>query len=179
MDVHGCPNITASALCQTVMNFPRLIDVNATGIADSGGSSLPTLLRELARVGDVIPTGLRFVNQRTFFVSREKQGPTTQSCLPAGCGAFVGCCSVRKHSQRLSPSVPMSTMVHCIDCGLIPELDRGICQTCASMCHKGHRTFVGSWTRFYCDCPFLPPTRLQSEPHQYCRAIFPEIADTS
>lgn len=35
------------------------------------------------------------------------------------------------------------------------------------LCHKAHETFLGSWTRFYCDCPFGVASN-------QCAAIFDE-----
>lgn len=148
LDIHDCPKITAAALCKMVLRLPHAIDVNAKGVAGES-ISLSTLLRGHANT----PPGLRFVNQRVF---RKVNLSTLRN----------SCCSVRLHSQRLNSSVPMQIMIHCVDCNLLPKFDRGICSCCASTCHEGHKTFVGSWTRFYCDCPF-------SATENQCQAIFP------
>ena len=157
LDVHECPRVSLTTLCKTIVQLPKLIDVNAKGIAGEDFVSLPALLRkqmalpqDLSYVRDrALLSGLRFVNDRIF---------SSSSCQ--------GCCSVRLGSQRLKASVPMRVMLHCIDCQLLPSFDKGMCATCASTCHKGHRTFVGSWARFYCDCPF-------STTNGSCQVIFP------
>jgi hypothetical protein len=137
LDIRDCPQVTSTVLCQTILQLPQIIDVNAKGIAD-GHVSFSRLLRQ--SIG--IPIGLKFVNQRP--VSSSSSNSTQH----------YSCCSVRNRSQRLDAAVPLQYMYHCIDCGLLPSLSRGICACCVTKCHKEHRTFLGSWTRFYCDCPF-------------------------
>jgi hypothetical protein len=152
LDIHDCPNVTSTALSKTIRRLPHIVDVNAKDIADEC-VSLPTLLRRHPN----LPPGLRFLNQRIF------SSPPTTTCT----GRRHSCCTVRTHSQRLNKSAPLQTMLHCIDCQLLPAFDRGMCACCASKCHKGHDTFVGSWTRFYCDCPFAVAGNR-------CQAIFDE-----
>jgi hypothetical protein len=144
LDVKDCPNITSAALFQTIPRLRNLIDLDARGIRDST-PSLPTLLR---RQVDQIPKTLRFVNHKLLFPPKKDHPP-----INAG---NTRCCSVSIHSQRLtrSESVPLQAWMHCVDCELIPAYNRGICTACVSTCHNGHNTFLGSWTRFYCDCPF-------------------------
>jgi hypothetical protein len=144
LDVKDCSKITSAALFQTISQLRNLIDLDARGIQDST-PSLPTLLR---RQVDQIPKTLRFVNHKLLFPPK-KDHPPTNAGNPR-------CCSVSVHSQRLtrSESVPLQAWMHCVDCELIPAYNRGICTACVSTCHNGHKTFLGSWTRFYCDCPF-------------------------
>eukprot|EP00980_Cylindrotheca_fusiformis_P030719 scaffold25296_cov162-Cylindrotheca_fusiformis.AAC.1 len=138
LDIHDCPQVTSSALCQAILQLPHLIDINAKGISEDQPESIA---RSLTRSAGV-PVGLKFVNQRAL--------------LPS---AFSNsCCSVRENSQRLTNTIPLQYMYHCVDCGLMPWLSRGICSCCVTKCHKAHTTFLGSWTRFYCDCPFAVAT---------------------
>jgi hypothetical protein len=143
LDIKDCSKITSAALFQTIARLRNLIDLDARGIQGST-PSLPTLLR---RQVDQIPQTLRFVNHKLLFPPRKDHPPTN---------AGNTCCSVSDHSQRLTPSesVPLQAWMHCVDCELIPAYNRGICTTCVSTCHNGHKTFLGSWIRFYCDCPF-------------------------
>jgi hypothetical protein len=157
LDIHDCPNVTASALCSTILSLPKIIDVNAKGIADEC-VSFSTLLR---RSQEHVPLGLRFVNHRLF--------PSHTHTSNSNNNNSSFCCSVRAHSQRLNASAPLQSMFHCTDCQLLPAFDRGMCGSCAASCHKGHRTFVGSWTRFYCDCPFGGVAAGNNQ----CRAVFP------
>ena len=138
LDVHDCPNVTSNVLCETIVSLPQLIEVNAKDIADYHNS-----LSALIRQHKSIPKGLRFVNQR----------PVS---LPSNAQAHHGehpCCSVRKYSQRVNASIPLQLMYHCVDCNLLPATNSGMCANCTK-CHTGHRVFLGSYTRFYCDCPF-------------------------
>jgi hypothetical protein len=139
LDIRDCQGVTSGALYQTVMKLPLLIDVDARFIRDDG-SSISSLLRNQSSQ----PKSLHFVNNRPFH--------SNQTCLSED----NRYCTARKHSQRLQSikSVPLQAMIHCIDCQLLPSFNRGVCSTCASTCHRGHRTFLGSWTRFYCDCPY-------------------------
>jgi hypothetical protein len=70
--------------------------------------------------------------------------------------ADVRLCAARQHSQRLKASQGVSPqqMWHCADCELVPRRNRGMCFACASSCHRGHEIYLGSLTRFYCDCAY-------------------------
>lgn len=151
LDVHDCPEVTPPAIQKTLHALLDLIDVNAKDIGTGSGVSLPTLLRNDRSA----PRNLKFVNQRKFVSSVDRELDTSSSSPSpsSGCG-LKSCCTVHSQSQRLSNAVPLQMMYHCSDCQLIPSLDRGMCQNCAVTCHKGHKTFLGSYTRFYCDCPF-------------------------
>jgi hypothetical protein len=140
LDIRECQRVTSSTLCKTISRLPELIDVNATGIV-----SYSTMLRQCG----TSLAGLQFVNNRSV----------------SGVRVQHNCCSVRDHAQRLNKSVPLQWMYHCVDCGLLPTTNRGICACCLTKCHEGHATFVGSWTRFYCDCPFAIAAN-------ECQAIF-------
>ena len=144
LDVKDCSKINSSALFQTISRLRNLIDLDARGIQGST-PSLPTLLR---RQVDRIPKTLQFVNHKLLFPPKKDHPPTN--------AGNTRCCSVSVHSQRLTPSesVPLHAWMHCVDCELIPAYNRGICTACVSTCHNGHNTFLGSWIRFYCDCPF-------------------------
>lgn len=174
LDVENCIEVTSNVLCNTILQLPYLVDINAKGIADSC-ASLTSLLRQAA-ISVPLPTGLRFVNQRVFRShSRTSTLPPDTEASDSAITAplcpnstLAKCCSVRTKSQRLGPNTPMAPMYHCIDCNLVPKFDRGICSACISSCHVGHRTFLGAWDRFYCDCPF------QVAAHNPCRALFLE-----
>jgi hypothetical protein len=146
LDVHDCPEVTPPALQKTLHSLPNLIDVNAKDISTGEGTTLPTLLRN----DQLAPRNLKFVNQRVFVSSVHD---TSSSLLSSRC-ELKNCCTVQRQSQRLSSTIPLQMMFHCVDCQLIPSLDRGVCENCVATCHKGHKTFLGSYTRFYCDCPF-------------------------
>jgi hypothetical protein len=161
LDIHDCPKLTPLAVHDTARSLPELVDLNAKDIG-VGIKSLTQLLRNDSSV----TRSLKFVNGRSFVFSEAKQG------VPLGDGSstkasHMQCCTVRNQSQRLSPAVPLQSMYHCVDCNLIPSLDRGMCAACREKCHKGHKTYLGSYTRFYCDCPF------GVESSNHCQAIFP------
>ena len=71
--------------------------------------------------------------------------------------SFQQPCIARENAQQTSgPGIsPPTMMMHCITCDSIPARNhRGMCVTCAATCHKGHETYVGSWSRFYFSCGF-------------------------
>lgn len=148
LDMHDCPNVTARALFATMSKLRQLIDINAKGIKNDPLSIL-SLIRQFGSSCS-IPSQLRFVDQRV--LPLEPPAPPVARSV-SSCPSS-SCCTVRKFSQCLNPSTPPQYMYHCVDCGLTPPVNRGICASCASRCHKNHRTYLGSLTRFYCDCPF-------------------------
>lgn len=150
LDVHDCPNLTPSSTHKAVRSLQRLVELNARDIANSS----PTLAK-LLRTDPLVPKCLKIVNQRVFINIRDDH---------------QRCCSIRSQSQRLNAAVPLQSMYHCVDCGLIPSVDRGVCAECVVKCHRGHKTFLGSYTRFYCDCPFGANS---------CQAIFPGTSVTA
>lgn len=147
LDIHDCPEVSPPVLHKTVQSLSQLVDLNARDIATGSGASLTTLLRN----DRLAPRNLKFVNQRAFVSSVQREPKSSSSSSEC---ELKHCCSVRSQSQRLSAAIPLQSMYHCVDCQLLPSLDRGICANCTAKCHKGHRTFLGSYTRFYCDCPF-------------------------
>jgi len=156
LDVHECTKVEPFAVHKTIRQLPCLVDVNAKDIA-LGSPSLSAWLRN----DPGTPRTLRFVNQRVFHHSASTNMPnrslgTKSSIERTGQSTENGklCCVVRSQSQRLSTTVPLAPMYHCVDCNLIPALDRGFCVECQQQCHVGHQTFLGSYTRFSCDCPF-------------------------
>ena len=132
------PKISSKAVADTVKLLPQLIEIDAKDIALD--KSLPRMLRECPAT----PSTLQVVNQRSF--SRPSDEPK--------CELGLWCCTARTQSQRLSSSVCLRPMYHCRTCDLIPQVDRGTCGTCIKTCHKGHDTFLGAFTRYYCDCAF-------------------------
>mmetsp|Transcript_22273 Transcript_22273/g.62050 ORF Transcript_22273/g.62050 Transcript_22273/m.62050 type:complete len:676 (-) Transcript_22273:1892-3919(-) len=142
IDIHGCSKVEPFAVHQTVRKLPCLVEINAKEIA-----SKSTPLSQLLRNDPGVSPTLKIVNQRVFHhhfnLMQWRQAENLNSC-----------CVVRSHSQRLTANVPLAQMYHCIDCKLIPALDRGFCVECQKRCHMGHKTFLGSYTRFSCDCPF-------------------------
>lgn len=138
LDVHDCPNISGPAVAEAVTLLPQLIEIDAKGVQQD--QRISKMLRETT----FTPETLRFVNQRSF--SRLSDEPR--------CELNRQCCTVRTQSQRLSGSVSLRPMYHCGTCSLIPQIDRGVCGTCIKTCHGGHDTFLGSFTRYYCDCAF-------------------------
>lgn len=136
LDVHNCPKITSAALAETLADLTCLVEIEAKGIGQWGSSAS---ISKVVQRGDT-SSRLRFIN------GRQCSGKLT----------YFGVCFVRTHSKRLlaSQGVPLQQMLHCVDCKLVPALNRGVCYACSLRCHKGHRTFTGSYTRFYCDCPF-------------------------
>jgi len=154
LDVHECTKIEPVAVYKTVRQLPCLVDVNAKGIA-LGSPSLSAWLRN----DPCTPRTLKFVNQRVFHHSpihttQNKAFGSSTECRRQASEDTKSCCVVRSQSQRLSATVPLAPMYHCVDCNLIPALDRGFCVECQQKCHAGHKTFLGSYTRFSCDCPF-------------------------
>ncbi|CAB9499851.1 LRR [Seminavis robusta] len=145
LDVNNCPKISSDVLAETVKWLPSLVEVDAKGIGKWSSSVAALYSYETDE-----PRHLRFVNGRPFSKkSKTSHGRTDQECS-------FDCCIVKQHSKRFSQGqgVPLQAMYHCIDCKLIPALNRGICHACLVHCHRDHKTFVGSYTRFYCDCPF-------------------------
>jgi hypothetical protein len=132
------PKISSKAVAATVKLLPQLIEIDAKDIQLD--KYLPRMLRE----DPVTPRTLKFVNHRSF--SRPSDEPKYELGL--------WCCTARTQSQRLSSSVLLRPMYHCQTCDLIPQVDRGTCGTCIKTCHKGHDTFLGAFTRYYCDCAF-------------------------
>jgi hypothetical protein len=168
LDVEDCIEVETTVLAATILLLPHLVDVNAKGIGGPS-SSMPSLLRKRRRTAmqtaaRSIPLGLRMVNQRFFIWGKEvSEGKEYHDIAPS---SPMDCCTVRTKAQRLDAPIPLALMYHCLDCHLVPSVDRGMCACCVSKCHKGHKTFVGSWTRFYCDCPF-------GVADNDCYAIFP------
>lgn len=140
LDIHDCRQIRVSTLVNIMGNLRLLIDLDCRGIQSD---PLP-FGRRIRQQRENIPPGLRYVDSRPFETDSQEQ----RHCYSASC------CTFQKYSQRLGPTVPMQYMYHCIDCGLIQQVNRGICSSCVSKCHKDHRIYLGSWTRFYCDCSF-------------------------
>ena len=152
LDISNCPMVTPDALSETVKELPSLVELDAKGIG-KWSSSVAALYSY-----DDEPRYLRFVNGRPFHANK-------QTCNAGSCFEQ---CIVRQHSKRLNytQGVPLQPMYHCVDCKLIPSLNRGMCHACSVHCHKDHAVFVGSFTRFYCDCPFGIAGKLQC-----CEAI--------
>ena len=157
LDIHQCTKVEPFVVHETIRQLPCLVDVNAKGIA-LGTPSLSARLRS----DPGTPRTLKFVNQRVFHHSGSNIMPSSPSQTKIS-NEIKGqpkeengrrCCVVRSRSQRLSATVPLAPMYHCVDCNLIPALDRGFCVECQQQCHAGHETFLGSYTRFSCDCPF-------------------------
>jgi hypothetical protein len=172
LDIHDCPQVSASTLQRTLHCLPHLIEVNARDIGNGAGPPLTTRLKN----DELTPPNLKFLNQRAFS-SSVRRGPETaslsslSSSSPSSSSSSSGCmpkdcCIVQSQSQRLGTTVPLRSMYHCLNCQLIPSLGRGVCENCVTKCHKGHKTFLGSYTRFYCDCPFI----LNAE-NDFCQAI--------
>jgi len=167
LDVHDCPKLEANVLFEQIQRLPLLIDVNAKGIKND-----PLSIGQWIRQANpqVVPRGLRFIDQRILSFDPPRSERTISPF----------CCTVRTHSQRLNPTVPMQYMYHCIDCGLTQAVNRGICSNCATTCHKNHRTYLGSFARFYCDCPFSIGDDGGGNSTQTCRTLFPTpIGDSS
>ncbi|KAG7369041.1 leucine rich repeat LRR-containing protein [Nitzschia inconspicua] len=146
LDVHDCPFLTTTAVHKTVKVLPLLVEINAKDIARSS-RTLTSLLRK-----EPGSKYLRIVNERVFATDNHDS---------------KGCCSIRRQSQRLSATVSLQSMYHCITCHLIPSVDLGVCAECIQKCHQGHETFLGSYSRFYCDCPFV--TNASGD----CQALLP------
>jgi hypothetical protein len=151
LDVHDCLGLTPAATYKAVKALPLLVEVNAKDIANGS----PTLTK-LLRSDPVASKGLTIVNEKIFKACNHDARR---------------CCSARSQSQRLNASVPPQSMYHCVDCNLIPSIDRGVCVECVEKCHSGHKTYLGSFTRFYCDCPFGSDAGSNR-----CEAIFPETS---
>ena len=164
LDIHGCAKVKPFTVYQTVRKLPCLVDIDAKDIA-LGSPSLSVLLRN----DPGAPRTLKFVNQRVFIPSVSMTSTTTADTTTTTAMKTTttiniarrpnedmrySCCMVRSQSQRLAATVPLAPMYHCVDCKLIPALDRGFCVECQQQCHRGHETFLGSYTRFSCDCPF-------------------------
>lgn len=164
LDVEDCIEVRPTALVQTILRLPYLIDINAKGIADER-NSFPALLRNAVRMSpQQKPQGLRMVNRR--FHEWDNSDDDTEIGVALG---ELTCCTVRSKAQRLDAPIPLAVMYYCVDCKLLPAMDRGICACCVTKCHRGHKTFVGAWTRFYCDCPF-------GVAGNECNAIFPSCS---
>ena len=140
LDISNCPKVTPDILAETVKDLAALVEVDAKGIG-KWSSSVAALYSY-----DDEPRYLRFVNGRPFQKASLRRSEET--CFDV--------CTVRHHSKHLGQGVPLQAMYHCVDCRLIPSLNRGMCHACSIHCHKneGHHVFVGSYARFYCDCPF-------------------------
>ena len=152
LDIQNCEQVEPSAVFKTVKQLPCLVDVDAKSIGHYGpNSSLALWLRN----DPDTPRTLKRVNNRVFHRSEPNIMPRN-------------CCLVRRQSQRLSATVPLAPMYHCVDCNLLPELDRGFCVECLQQCHVGHKTFLGAFTRFSCDCPFGTANAMN-----ICQAINP------
>lgn len=135
LDVRGCPGITSRALGMVVSKCPSLIEVNAR---DTDAIQHRAALTSHVNAAH----SLRIVN------GRRLTSPSTTSCSSS--------CIASRHSQRIenNQGVPLQLMLHCIDCGLVPSCNRGICRSCCEVCHQGHNTYVGSFAQFSCDCAY-------------------------
>ena len=138
LDVSNCPKVTPDTLSDTVKDLASLVEVNAKGIGRWSSS-----VAALYSYDDDEPRHLRFVNGRLL------RRPTFDKTCPK-------LCTVRQYSKHLGQSVPLQPMYHCLQCRIIPSLNRGMCHACSIHCHANatHTTYLGSFTRFYCDCPF-------------------------
>jgi hypothetical protein len=123
----------------------------------------------LLRNDPCIHRTLKFVNQRAFSTdgttsktAKAAAAASTAIATPRPNDDLRSCCTVRTQSQRLTTAVPHGAMYHCIDCKLTAALDRGFCVECLRQCHKGHKTFLGSYCTFSCDCPFLTDNMCQA-----------------
>lgn len=147
LDISNCPKVTSEALGKTVCQLKSLVDVDAKGIGKWSSS-----VAALYSYEDDEPRRLRFVNGRRFQSKLSAETATRQADKDT---CYHQCLAMR-HGKRLNPTqgVPLQPMYHCLDCKLTPSMNRGVCHACMVHCHKGHRTFTGSLTRFYCDCPF-------------------------
>jgi hypothetical protein len=166
LDIENCANVKPSAVHKTVQKLPLLVEINAKDISLES-PSLSVLLRN----NPCITKTLKFVNQRPFSTdgttAKAATATSTTIATPRPNDDLRSCCTVRTQSQRLAATVPHGAMYHCIDCKLIPALDRGFCVECLRQCHKEHETFLGSYCIFSCDCPFLTDNM--------CQAIAPSI----
>lgn len=138
LDVRNCEQVTSRALGRLVSQCPLLVEIDARNTKDTNVYATV--------ISSVTPShSLRIINGRRC---------TSQSSCEATTNS--NCCSAEHNSQRLKAShgVALQPMFHCMDCGLLPSCNRGVCSSCASVCHRGHRTYVGSLTRFYCDCAY-------------------------
>ena len=186
LDVFNCQRINSQTLANTVIALPKLIEVDARGIAENG-KDFTSILRNRLDENGLMGQRLRFVNNRLFQwrISHKRKASGRQPCCEGlgeeGSSLELSaaprqhestpqrCCTIRRHSQRTRPSqgVPLQPMFHCRDCGLLSSMGLGVCSTCASTCHKEHDTFLGSYTRSYCDCAY--GTSLNTK----CKAVFP------
>jgi hypothetical protein len=166
LDIENCANVTPSVVHKTVQKLSFLVEINAKDIS-LGSPSLSVLLRN----DPCVHRTLKFVNEQAFSIdgtsSKTAKAAATAMTIatPRPNDDLRSCCTVRTQSQRLTAAVPHGAMYHCIDCKLIPALDRGFCAECLRQCHKGHETFLGSYCTFSCDCPFLTD--------KMCQAIAP------
>lgn len=152
LDIHDCRRISDYGVFHTITQLPRLVDIDARNISTSRTSStLPSMLR----VNRNTPKTLKRVNDRVFKRSEPVATPRH-------------CCIVRCQAQKLSPTTPLAPMYHCVDCDFLPEIDRGFCVECLQQCHVGHKTFLGSYARYSCDCPFATVNTTN-----ICHAIMP------
>lgn len=133
LDVNNCPHITELSINLLLLNCTQLLelDVRNTGVKCAN-------LRNEERHQLVIFNGKRYsLKQRH---------------------DFYRCCTARNTSQRLNAnqgSVQLRRMYHCVDCNLVPCVDRGMCHACAVNCHEGHYgVYFSCITTFYCDCAF-------------------------
>ena len=154
LDIHDCKSIGNFEVFETITQLPRLVDIDARNINNSTSPNNLTLPSWL-RGNQNTPATLKRVNNRKFKRSEPVATPKH-------------CCIVRCQAQKLSPTTPLAPMYHCIDCGFIPEVDRGFCVECLQQCHVGHKTFLGSYARYSCDCPFATVNTLNT-----CQAIMP------
>merc|ERR1712238_132710 len=164
LDIQNCVKISPSIAHKTVQKLQFLVEINAKDIA-IGSNSLSILLRN----DPCVHRTLKFVNQRAFIpsmsISKTVIAASKTTIIARRPNDDIGsCCTVLSQSQRLATTVPHAPMYHCLDCKLIPALDRGFCIECLRQCHKGHETFLGSYCSFYCDCPFLADANM-------CQAI--------
>lgn len=156
LDVQDCIEVSSGSLVEISLKLPHLIEVNATNIRAEQSTYLAQM-RAMSSWHPNFPIGLHFINGRV-----QSWGSPKLDDIPKGC------CLVREQAQRLDcGSIPKAVMYHCVDCNLMPTVDRGICVSCVSRCHRGHETFVASWNRFYCDCPF------GCAGNDQCKAVFP------
>jgi len=134
LDIRNCPDLSHFS-----SDVPPLIELDARNDWSSKTFRFPD-----------IPT-LRIRNGR-----RLPQVPYTNN-TGAGLKPRRRDCIASLNSQRREArqGVDPMPMWHCRDCDLVPSRNRGMCTTCAVLCHPEHSTYLGGVARFSCDCAYL------------------------
>ena len=144
LDIWNCVSVTPDSVVQLICQRPSLITVNS-GVCGEELQLLRRIFSDKPFTGNLlILSGEAF----RLFPERDDRA----HCILNKNNQTLCCSYDGTLGLGLCTSKPVRPAMHCIDCGLLPETGRRMCTVCAQSCHANHRTFLGSYEAFLCDC---------------------------